>query len=136
MSAEHVVGEPGMYRSLADWSRLLEILDQEKQALAGNDMELLQRIINDKEKLCMKIRAARVEPVGVRQGDSTTAREMRSLVQQCQKLNTSNHLLLMHLQQHTQQVLDILAGGTTLPALYTASGHTEQRATGKLLMEA
>jgi len=136
MLAEHRVDEPGLYRSLADWTRLLEILDQEKEAIGGKDLDRLEQVIRDKEKLCTQISAARVDYSGISQAGNSTVRQIRNLAQQCQKLNASNHLLLMHMQNHTRQVLEIITGGNTSPELYTARGNTDQKATYNLLLEA
>ena len=109
---------------------LLNLLEQERQALIGRDSIALADIVPRKQALCERIarRLPAAEIAKKRQWES----DLESAWRKCQELNAVNGALVQRARQSNRELLHLLRGGFQAP-LYGADGITERRSnTGAL----
>lgn len=128
--------------------QLLSVLQSEAEALINRDLDLLQTLAAEKQRLTVHLdqsdadmqRLLQDHGYGNQRSNVTDCiawcddsgqllrgwNALMDRVARCQQQNRSNGVLLDSSRRHAQQVLSILRGSAPAPDLYNPTGHTAQ----------
>lgn len=138
--------------------RLLELIDEEFQALTERDLPRLEQLLGKKQPLLAQLSShgtersrllvslqltadrAGLETLASRSalGAELLARsdELNALLEQCQSANLRNGRIVHTSQASVRNVLGILRGGSDTPNLYDSRGGTAKIASQRPLSQA
>ena len=137
-----------MERVAALSTALLEVLQDERQALIERSLPALQSLTDDKARLCtaMDVALADLGPVPLREQIATLPQDRRAMLEplharlleagrKIQEWNAVNGKIVHRSQQSVRELMYLMSG-TDTDALYSAHGHSLTRSPGTAIAKA